>query len=193
MSLSAPTTSVSEPHGYHAVNMEFRIRIASPADADRIAAAHLDSIRTLGPRYYDQPIVEQWGARIRPAMYTTAMADGEQFFVAVDALAPDTDILGFSSTHASENGHRLAVYVRGRAARRGIGSALLREAERAAGASGATIINVDASLAAVEFYRANGFDSVGDGEHRLTSGTHMACVFMQKRLRPRDVQSSSAR
>jgi len=34
--------------------MEFRIRVASAADADRIATAHLDSIRTLGLRYYDQ-------------------------------------------------------------------------------------------------------------------------------------------
>ncbi len=173
--------------------MKFRIRIASAADAGRIATAHLDSIRTLGPRYYDQMIVDEWCARIQPEMYTSAMADGEQFFVAVAALTPDTDILGFSSTHASENGHRLAVYVRGRAARRGIGSALLREAERAARASGATIINVDASLAAVEFYRANGFDALSEGEHRLTSGAHMPCVFMQKRLRAGEVQSSSAR
>jgi putative acetyltransferase len=170
--------------------MEFRIRIASPADADRIATSHLDSIRTLGPLYYDQNIVDEWCGRIQPEMYTSAMADGEQFFVAVDEVAPDADVLGFSSTHASEKGHRLAVYVRGRAARRGIGSALLREAERAARASGATIINVDASLAAIEFYRANGFDALGAGAHRLASGAHMACVFMQKRLRAGEVQSS---
>jgi hypothetical protein len=48
--------------------MEFRIRIASPAHADRIATSHLDSIRTLGPRSYDPNIVDQWCARIQPAM-----------------------------------------------------------------------------------------------------------------------------
>jgi hypothetical protein len=80
--------------------MESRIRIASPADADRIATSHLDSIRTVGPLYYNQTIVDQWCARVQPTMYTTAMADGELFSVAVDALAPDADILGFSWSSA---------------------------------------------------------------------------------------------
>ncbi|PYS60654.1 MAG: GNAT family N-acetyltransferase, partial [Acidobacteria bacterium] len=75
-----------------------------------------------------------------------------------------------------------AVYVRGTAARRGIGSALFRLAEADAIAMGATSIHVDASLAAVAFYRANGFEEVGRGNHRLKSGRDMACVFMRKTL-----------
>ena len=47
---------------------------------------------------------------------------------------------------------------------------------------GATSIHVDASLAAVAFYRANGFGEVGRGNHRLRSGRDMACVFMRKTL-----------
>jgi putative acetyltransferase len=160
----------------------FRIRRAEPGDAERIAAAHLDSIRSLGARYYDSGIVQEWGANIQPAMYTAAMAEGELFFVALDAQARELDVLGFSSTHIHDGRHRIAVYVRGRAARRGVGSALFREAELAARAHGATSIHVDASLAAVDFYRANGFERIRRGEHRLRSGLMMPCVFMRKPL-----------
>ena len=76
----------------------------------------------------------------------------------------------------------MAVYVRGRAARFGIGSALLRSAEDSAMGAGASSIHIDASLAAVEFYKANGFEEIGRGEHRLWSGRAMACVFMRKAI-----------
>ena len=49
-------------------------------------------------------------------------------------------------------------------------------------ATGAAEIHVEASLAGVEFYRANGFVEMGRGETRLTSGRPIACVFMRKSL-----------
>jgi ribosomal protein S18 acetylase RimI-like enzyme len=76
----------------------------------------------------------------------------------------------------------VGVYVRGIAARRGIGSALLRAAVASAAAAGASILRLDSSLAAVEFYKANGFAETGRGEHSLRVGRTMACVFMQKNL-----------
>jgi ribosomal protein S18 acetylase RimI-like enzyme len=91
-------------------------------------------------------------------------------------------VLGFSSHRIDGNEHGTAVYVREDAARRGIGSALFRAAEASAVAAGATRIDIDASRAAVEFYKANGFEEVGRGEHRLSSGRSMACVFMRKNL-----------
>ena len=39
---------------------------------------------------------------------------------------------------------------------------------------------IDASLAAVEFYQAHGFEETGRGDHRLRSGRRMPCVFMRK-------------
>ncbi len=39
-----------------------------------------------------------------------------------------------------------------------------------------------ASLAAVAFYQANGFQELGTGEHALQSGKRMACVSMRKHL-----------
>ena len=146
--------------------MNFTIRRAELSDVDEIAVPHLDSIRTTGALHYEAPIVSDWGARVRGELYAGAMARGEDFFVAI----------------GEREGKPEAIYVRGKAARLGIGSALFRTAEAAAIAAGATSIHVDASLAAVEFYTANGFEEVGRGTHRLSSGRRMACVFMRKNL-----------
>ena len=147
-----------------------------------IAAAHLDSIRSIGPRYYEPAIVRDWCAGISDELYVKAMARGEVFFIAVSQHGDTNEVLGFSSHRIDGNEHGTAVYVRDNAARRGIGSALFKAAEASAVAAGATRIDIDASLAAVEFYKANGFEEVGRGEHRLSSGRSMACVFMRKNL-----------
>jgi putative acetyltransferase len=173
-----------------ALTSSFEVRRAALTDVEGIAAAHLDSIRTIGAQYYTAAIVSDWGARITGDLYLNAMARGEAFFIAVGELGDKSEVLGFSSHRADGKEHRTAIYVRGNAARLGIGSALSRSAEAAAISSGATSIHVDASLAAVEFYKANGFDEVGRGEHRLWSGRGMACVFMRKTL-PRPGRNES--
>jgi putative acetyltransferase len=162
--------------------VDFTVRRAEPRDVDDIAAAHLDSIRSIGPQYYPADIVNDWGARVKGALYLEAMGRGEVFFIAVGASDGRPAVLGFSSHGADGDEHHLGVYVRGAATRAGIGSALLRTAEAAAVAAGARSINLDSSLAAVEFYKSNGFEEVGRGEHRLWSGRSMACVFMRKAL-----------
>jgi len=68
----------------------------------------------------------------------------------------------------------------GKAARRGLGSALLHEAEASAMQSNAESIHIDASLAAVDFYVANGFAEIWRSEHHLTSSRSMPCVYMRK-------------
>jgi putative acetyltransferase len=148
----------------------FEIRRASLADVDRIAAAHRDSIRSIGARYYEPETVNDWGRHVDGTLYVKAMTRGEVFYVAVGQLEDKTEVLGFSSHAFDDAAHRTAVYVRGQAARLGIGSALFR--------------TVDASLAAVQFYKANGFEEIGRGIHRLPSGGSMACVFMRKSLVP---------
>jgi len=160
----------------------FTVRRADVADVDEIAAAHLDSIRSIGPLYYDSAVVSDWGARVSGELYLNAMARGEVFFIATGEREGKHEVLGFSSHRIDGDEHGTAIYVRGKAARLGIGSALFRSAEAAAIAAGATSIHVDASLAAVEFYKAEGFEEVGRGVHQLWSGRPMACVFMRKNV-----------
>jgi putative acetyltransferase len=157
------------------------IRSATEADADAIAEAHVDSIRTLGPAAYASEVVDVWGAARSGERYVRSMHQGETFFVAVPS-SEDGNVLGFSS-HRIENGqHRAVIYVRAAAARQGIGSRLLRCSLDTAKLLGASEVRVDASLIAVPFYLRNGFVELGTGSHRLKNGPEMACVYMKKSL-----------
>jgi putative acetyltransferase len=111
-----------------------------------------------------------------------AMERGEIFYIAVGTLDGKSAVLGFASHRVEASQHRTAVYVRGAASRCGLGSALFRLAEAEAVTAGASSIHVDASLAAVEFYQANGFEEVARGQHQLRSGRSMPCVLMRKDL-----------
>jgi len=164
----------------HRIN--YTIRQADRADVDEIAAAHVDSIRSLGDGYYEPDVVDAWCANVAGDLYANAMARGEIFFIAVGDIDGDPAVLGFSSHKVLNGEHRTAVYVRGQAARLGVGSALFDRAKAAAITAGATIIRVDASLAAVDFYKANGFEEISTGEFRLRSGRTMPFVLMKKPL-----------
>ena len=161
---------------------EVRTRRADKADAEAIAAAHIDSIRSIGPLFYPPEVVEAWGSGLTPNLYVRAMEDGEAFFVAVGDLEGDRVVLGFATHRVGDNQDGASVYVRGGAVRRGVGTALLRLAEEHARAHGATTLHIQASLAGVEFYKANGFEECGRGTAQLMSGASMACVFMRKAL-----------
>jgi ribosomal protein S18 acetylase RimI-like enzyme len=163
--------------------MEFETRRARRSDADDIAAAHRDSIRSIGPRFYPPSVVDAWSDGLTGDLYLKAIDDGEVFFVATGEIEGQPAILGFASEYCIDGArHGASVYVRGAAARRGIGSALFRLAEAHAAARGAASIEVEASLAGVEFYKANGFEEGERGEVRLTSGRAIACVCMRKRV-----------
>ena len=133
------------------MSVSFAVRRGGPTDADEIAAAHIDSIVSIGAGHYDPDIVSDWSAHKNGELYLNAMAYGESFYVAVETQAGGSEVLGFSSHCIRNDQHRIAVYVRGKVARCGIGSALFQAAEATAIAAGATSIHVAASLAAIEF------------------------------------------
>jgi ribosomal protein S18 acetylase RimI-like enzyme len=160
----------------------FETRRARPSDGPAIAVSHRDSIASIGPDYYPPHVVEDWGEGLTSDLYVNAMASGEVFFIAVGELEGRHVVLGFATHRIDDGRHGTSVYVRGAAARRGIGTALYRLAEADAVASGATSIHVEASLAGVEFYKANGFEEIARGETHLKSGRPIACVFMRKTL-----------
>ena len=159
---------------------EIQTRRANPQDAQAIALAHADSIRSIGPAFYPPDVVEAWGAGLTPDVYVKAMESGEAFFIATGNLDGQAAVLGFSTHRVDDDQDGASVYVRGGAARRGIGTALLRLAEAHARAHGAKTIQIQASLAGVQFYKANGFREIGRGDALLISARSMPCVFMRK-------------
>jgi GNAT superfamily N-acetyltransferase len=158
------------------------LRRATEDDAPAIALAHIDSIHALGPRFYPADVIDAWGEGLSAGLYATAMRGGEAFFVAIGHIDEQQVVLGFATHRVDDAQDGASVYVRGQAARRGIGTALLRLAEEHAREHGATSIQIQASLAGVEFYKANGFEELGRGEALLMSGKSMPCVMMRKRL-----------
>jgi ribosomal protein S18 acetylase RimI-like enzyme len=160
---------------------ELQTRRALASDVDAIALAHRDSIQSIGPGFYPPDVVEAWQEGLTGELYLKAMERGEVFFIATAAIDGNPLVLGFASDYRIEGSkHGTSVYVRGDAARQRIGSALLASAEAHAIANGATSIHVEASLAGVEFYKANGFTEITRGETFLMSGRPIACVFMRK-------------
>ena len=163
------------------VDLEFRQ--ATRDDIHGIADAHRDSIRHLGAPFYPAPVVAEWAAAVNPALYLAAMDGGEEFFIACGIVSGHPLVLGFSSDYRiRDTTHGTSAYVRGVAARQRIGSRLLSMAESFGIARGARSVEIDASLGAVEFYRANGFVETGRGTISLSSGFPMPCVFMRKDL-----------
>jgi len=162
---------------------EIQTRRAHPGDAEAIGLAHLDSIQSIGPSVYPPEVVEAWGSGLVPDIYVKAMESGEAFFIATGQLEGQRAVLGFSTHRVDDARDGASVYVRGKMARRGIGTALLRLAEAHALGHGATSLHIQASLAGVEFYKVNGFEELGRGEAMLMSGRSMPCVFMRKLLR----------
>ena len=159
------------------------IRQADFDDVDAIAEAHRDSIQSLGALFYRPADLAAWQSGVSGELYRDAMRGGEVFFVATGTLGREPLVLGFSSDYPIEGPlHGTSVYVRGSAARKGIGRALLRHAEAFALTRGATSIQIEASLAGVAFYEANGYQQVSQGHARLTSGHLIACVRMRKHL-----------
>jgi ribosomal protein S18 acetylase RimI-like enzyme len=166
------------------------IRRATEEDAAAIALAHLDSIRSLGARFYPHDVVQAWSEGLTPSLYRDAMRGGEAFFVAIGQLEGQQVVLGFATHRVDDTQDGASVYVRGRVARQGIGTALLRLAEEHARAHKATSIQIQASLAGVEFYKAHGFEELERGEAVLMSGKSMPCVLMRKQLSGRALSLS---
>ena len=158
------------------------IRRATEEDAAAIALAHIDSIRSLGAHFYPPDVVEAWGEGLTSSLYRDAMRGGEVFFVAIGQLEGQQVVLGFATHRVDDAQDGASVYVRGGASRQGIGTALLRLAEEHARAHKATSLQIQASLAGVEFYKANGFEELERGEAVLMSGKSMPCVLMRKQL-----------
>ncbi len=93
-------------------------------------------------------------------------------------------IRGFSSAFrppTDEAEPHPAVYVRGDAARQGIGTALLQAAEAALLGMGVREIAIDASLNAVAPYARAGYADLGLREYATSGGMGMASVRMAKR------------
>ena len=158
------------------------IRRALDSDFEALTEAHIDSIRSICADLYSPELLDDWAATIGPRKYRTAVDQGAVVFV---AECGNGELLGFSEVHQVRGDrYNAAVFVSGPAKRRGIGTALYQASESYALESGAQRIELNASLAAVEFYEKNGFFQVETVEIEMPSGRRLPGVQMRKQLQP---------
>ncbi len=161
--------------------MTFTFRRAVPTDAAAIQGVRLESIRTLGPLVYTPEQVEGWAVGKTIEAYADQIGQGH---VITTVAVEGEKMLGWGDYHfdAKTGTHRIGVYVRGSAARQGVGRAVFQAAELLARAAGAQEIRNAASLAAVPFYTVMGMEIVEEGTSTLRNGVALPCVYMRKVL-----------
>ena len=153
-----------------------RIRKATHADKEAVAALHVASIRAICADHYAPDVLDAWTALLVPDFYDDALAR-KVFLVAEEGGA----LLGLGMLDAQESSLS-AVYVAPAAVGFGVGSALLAALERAAVATGIARLSLFSTLNAQGFYAGRGYDPIRDAVYTLPGGAELLCVEMAKEL-----------
>ena len=140
---------------------------------------HERAIRGLAASHYSPDDIEGW---VVPATDENLRWLALNRNRAIHLIAElDGEPVGIGALMLEESAVR-AVYVAPEGARRGCGSALVREMERIAKDNGLARLTLHASLNAERFYANLGFDVLERTEKILSNGHRLAVVRMGKEL-----------
>lgn len=140
---------------------------------------HERSIRGLAGSHYSQDAIEGWVVPPTDENIHRLTLNAEREIRLIAEL--DGRPVGIGALVLEESELR-AVYVSPEGARRGCGSALVREIERIARSNKVARLTLDASLNAEQFYAGLGYNVVERTEVTLPNGHTMAAVRMEKVL-----------
>jgi len=158
---------------------EILVRKAQPEDAFQMHHVHVTSVRTLCASDYTFEQIEAWVGKLDPQkrrQYMTQGSHREILFVAEEKLGV---IVGFSSLGINEVN---AVHVHPHYTQMGVGTLLLNAVETEARAQNMKKLKLSASITAVPFYQARGYQAIARSFHTLRSGVEIPCVSMEKSL-----------
>jgi GNAT superfamily N-acetyltransferase len=158
------------------------IRDWTEEDAKGILEVHYAAVHGAPVNYYDEDRLDEWSPKVDEVRIEQFLkrpgAEDEITRVAVEG----DKIVGFGTVVPLLNELR-ACYVDPKCNRQGVGRKLMEELELLARSAGAGWLNLNSSLNAEDFYRAQGYTSDGLGRHRLASGESITCVRMYKFLK----------
>ena len=158
-----------------------RVRRMRPQDARTFLEVHHASVRGIAARDYPPAVIEDWAPLpVTDAAIERFLANPEKEIRLVAEMGGE--IVGIGALVVEECELR-ACYVLPRAARKGVGSAIVREIERIARGKNVVSLQLVASVTSELFYRALDYEVHERGQHVLHSGQGMACVMMRKVLR----------
>jgi len=166
-----------------------RVRDATREDVPALRTVHEAAIRELGPDGYDDDQIDAWASGVQSATYDVIDNPAFEFVV-----AEDETVVGFGSLRreppngyeADVDGEVTGVYVHPDHAGDGVGTTLLRELETSARDADLASLGLHASLNAVAFYDARGYDRVTTHSHEFSThedtGVSGTVVEMVKRV-----------
>ena len=156
------------------------VRRMRPQDARSFLEVHHAAVRGLAAADYPPDVIDAWAPLpiSDEAVDRIAAASPEQIRLVAEIGG---EIVGIGEIVPDLNELR-ACYVVPKVARKGVGSALVREIEQIARERGLPHLQLDASLTSEPFYLSLGYTLRERGEHVLSSGLTMVCVKMAKRL-----------
>jgi putative acetyltransferase len=140
---------------------------------------HNRSIRGLAAQHYPPDVIGTWVVPVTEENVRSFLKNPEWEIRLIAELYGDAVGLGVLVLRTSE---LRACYVVPEAARKGVGSALVRKIERIAWANNLTQLDLDASSNAEPFYTALGYEVIENNEHVLRSGQRISSVKMRKHL-----------
>jgi putative acetyltransferase len=161
-------------------DLQIVVREMRSADARAFLEVHHAAVRGTAVVDYPPKVIEAWA----PMPVTEAAAERvrenpENEYRLIAEM--DGQVVGIGAL-ALESSELRACYVAPAAGRRGVGSALVHEIERAARERGLSRLQLDSSITAEAFYRKLGYEVHERTEHVLHNGQRMACVSMRKSL-----------
>jgi putative acetyltransferase len=155
------------------------IRLMRPDEGQTFLDIHSRSVHGLASGAYPRNVIEAWAQPPTAENLRRLSENADQEIRLIAEL--DGVPVGIGALVLRESELR-ACYVTPDAARKGVGTAIVKEIERIASANNVTCLVLEASVNAETFYRAMGYVVISRGEHMLRSGDKMAAVKMHKLL-----------
>lgn len=152
------------------------IRVATDADREAIYAIHTASIQNLGSTEYSMAQIDAWDSYPSPDSYDI----GDETMPFLVAEIGD-ELAGFAQLDL-DAAELDKLYVHPDHARCGVGTALMKRVETTAADAGLGTLEIAASLNAVPFYGAMGYE-IQDGVMKTLQGIEFPCAVMDKPLR----------
>jgi putative acetyltransferase len=137
------------------VSATIRVRIATREDAEEVFATHRDSVESQCREFYTDEQVAMWLEGRSPATYDKAISE-HRILVATMS----DEIAGFVEYAPGEI---VKLFVKGSAARHGVGDMLMRAALAKARRGHRGPIRLESTKNAQGFYERRGFAKVGEG------------------------------
>lgn len=159
-----------------------KVREMLSRDARMYLEVHHAAVRGIAARDYPPEVIEHWAPMpVTDESVRRFLVNPDEEILLVAEI--DGVIVGIGSLVVA-NCELRACYVAPAAARKGVGSALLREIEHIARDHGLAYLQMDSSITAEPFYLHHGYSVRQRGEHTMRpSGRTMACVKMEKFLK----------